>query len=179
MSRPFREESRTLVPILSAQVLAREDEWYMYYYALPLLIVLTVLIVLFYVNCINCIIIINCTNCIISWGGASPLPRHHPRFILQCNVELFSCTTIFHTSPSFICTNCFLAIKHSTLLAHWHLMVKSPQLYEVGPSHRRRIIDMMQNQWKNLTKKKTAEMTDKYIRDTRTHYTDNMQYLCF
>ena len=52
-----------------------EDEWYMYYYALPLLIVLTVLIVLFCVNCINCIIIIiNCTNCIISWGGARPHP---------------------------------------------------------------------------------------------------------
>jgi len=62
-----------------------EDEWFMYYYALPLLIVLTVLIVLF---CVNCIIIINCTNCIISWGrGQAPSPDPTP-----------SCTTILHTS---------------------------------------------------------------------------------
>jgi len=55
----------------------------MYYYTLPLLIVLTVLIVLFCVNCINCIIIVNCTNCIISFPDPTP-----------------SCTTILHTSQN-------------------------------------------------------------------------------
>jgi len=38
----------------------------------------------------------------------------------------------------FTCTNCFLAIEHSALPARWPLMVRSLQLYEVGPSHRRR-----------------------------------------
>jgi len=62
-------------------------------------------------NCINCINYIFCVNCILivlllvivltvlfPGEGASPLPRSHPRFILQCNVELFHCTTILHAS---------------------------------------------------------------------------------
>ena len=63
----------------------------MYYYALPLLIVLTVLIVLI-------VLIVLLIVLLISWGGGRP----HPRLILQCNVELFSCTTILHTSQSYL-----------------------------------------------------------------------------
>jgi len=56
----------------------------MYYYALPLLIVLTVLIVLFCVNCI----VINCTNLLFPGRGQAPSPD-----------PTLSCTTILHTSP--------------------------------------------------------------------------------
>ena len=71
-----------------------EDEWYVYYYALPLLIVLTVLIVLFCVNCINCIIVINCTDCIISWEGGKPPPQTPPTrvplFYILAKIVLFA-----------------------------------------------------------------------------------------
>jgi len=53
-----------------------------------------------------------------------------------------------HWSPfylhKFTGTNCFLAIKHSTLPARWPSMVHSLQLYEVGPLHRRRPQDTVQ-----------------------------------
>jgi len=82
----------------------------MYYYALPLLIVLIVLLLLI-------VLIV-----LFPGEGASPLPRPHPRFILQCNVELFhravrirlySCTTILHTSrtsENMICSRALLKV---------------------------------------------------------------------
>jgi len=62
----------------------------MYYYALPLLTVLTVLIVLL----LLIVLIV-----LFPGKGQAPSPDPNPRFILQCNVELFHCTTILHTSP--------------------------------------------------------------------------------
>ena len=61
----------------------------MYYYALPLLIVLPVIVL---------IVLLLLIVLIVLFPGEGA--RSYPHFIFQCNVELFHCTTILHTSRS-------------------------------------------------------------------------------